>query len=62
MKPLKGCEGFRHESLEKDTFKKKWPVQRPKDRDVPGTYEEQQGTSASGRMKRNFHSMCSKRY
>lgn len=41
------CEGFRHESLEKDTCKKKWPVQRPKDRNVPGTCEEQQGASAA---------------
>ena len=47
MKPLKGCEGFSHELLEKDTFKKKWPVQRPNDKNVPGIYEEQQGINTS---------------
>ena len=48
MESLTGCEGFRHESLEKDTCKKKKrPAQRPKDRNVPGTCEEQQGASAS---------------
>lgn len=54
MKPHKGCEEFSHESLGKDTCRKKWPLQRPQNRNVPGIYEEQQGTSVSGRMKRKF--------